>query len=93
MATKLTEYDPAEDLGNEQDQAELVSEALATGDPEFIKQALNTVARAQNMTQIAQKAGITRQALYKALGEGGDPKLSTLMGVMKAMGLKLHASA
>lgn len=91
MATKLTRYDPAEDLGDPNDQAELIAEAFATGDPAFIKAALNTAARAQNMSQIAERAGITRQALYKALSEGGDPKLSTLLGVTKAMGIQITA--
>lgn len=93
MVTKLTKYDPAEDLGEPNDQAELVAQAFETGDAAFIKAALNTVARAQNMSQIAEKAGITRQALYKALSEGGDPKLSTILGVTKAMGIQISASA
>jgi probable addiction module antidote protein len=45
------------------------------------------------MTQIAKEAGVTREALYKALTAGGDPKLSTLLGVIKALGLKLTAQA
>lgn len=92
MALKLTKYDPAQDLGNPKDQADLIAEAFQTGDPAFIKAALNTVARAQNVTQLAEKAGITRQALYKALSEDGDPKLSTLLSVTKAMGIELSAT-
>lgn len=93
MTLKLTKYDPAEDLGDPQAQAELISDAFASGDPAYIKVALNTVARARNMTQIAENAGITRQALYKALSEDGDPKLSTLIGVTKAMGIQISATA
>ncbi len=92
MVLRVTKYDPAEDLGNSHDQAELIAEAFETGDPAFIKAALNTVARAQNMSQIAEKAGISRQALYKALSQDGDPKLSTLLGVIKAMGIQISAN-
>lgn len=91
MVTKLTKYDPAEDLGDPADQADLVADAFESGDPAYIKAALNAVARAQNVTHLAEKAGITRQALYKALSEDGDPKLSTLLGVTKAMGIQIRA--
>lgn len=92
MVTKLTKYDPAEDLGDPGDQAELVADAFESGDPEYIKAALNTVARAQNVSELAKKAGITRPAIYKALGEDGDPKLSTLLSVIKAMGFRISAA-
>ena len=45
------------------------------------------------MTQVARDAGVSREALYKALNGSGDPKLSTMLGVMKALGLKLRAEA
>ena len=41
------------------------------------------------MTKIAAEAGVTREALYRALSEDGDPQLSTLLGVAKALGLTL----
>ncbi len=44
------------------------------------------------MTAIAKEAGVTREALYKALSDDGDPKLSTLLGVAKALGVKLSAT-
>ena len=53
--------------------------------------ALGIVARARGMTSIARDAGVTREALYKALSENGDPKLSTLMGVVRALGVTLTA--
>ncbi len=44
------------------------------------------------MTSIGKEAGVTREALYKALSENGDPKLSTLVGVLKALGVNISAS-
>ena len=70
-------------------QAALLEDALALGDPAHIAGVLGIIARARGMTDTAAKAGVTREALYKALSSKGDPKLSTLLGVFKALGLKM----
>ena len=72
-------------------QAELISEAFATGDPKFIAHALGTVARARGMTVVARESGVSREALYRALSEKGDPRLSTLTNVLSALGFSLEA--
>jgi probable addiction module antidote protein len=64
---------------------------LETGNAGYIAAALGTVARARGMAKIARKAGVTRSSLYKALSPEGDPQLTTLLGVMKALGVKLTA--
>ena len=69
-------------------QALLLTDALETGDCAYIAHAFGVIAKARGMTGIARDAGVTREALYKALSEKGDPKLSTLLGVAKALGLK-----
>ena len=89
MPIETIPYDPAEDLVEEKDQVELLAEAFASGDQKFIAAALGAVARARGMSSVAEKAGVTRPALYKALSKTGDPQLSTLLGVVKALGLKL----
>ena len=89
MPIKTIPYDPADDLADEKDQVELLAEAFASGDQKFIASALGAVARARGMSTIAEKAGVTRPALYKALSETGHPQLSTLLGVVNALGLKL----
>ena len=89
MPIKTIPYDPAKDLVDDKDQVELLAEAFASGDRKFIAAALGAVARARGMSTIAEKAGVTRPALYKALSETGDPQLSTLLGVVNALGLKL----
>ena len=91
MAIKTTKWDSAEFLDTPEAVAAYIEAAFEDGDPAVIKNALGTVARAKGMTAIAQEAGVTRMALYKALSEEGDPRLSTVLGVMKAFGIQLSA--
>lgn len=70
-------------------QAELLRDAFESGDAGYIADALGIVARARGVTQVAESAGLTRAALYKGLTKSGDPKLSTLLGVLKAAGFEL----
>lgn len=93
MALETTLFDAAEYLDTSDSQMELLADAFETGDPAYIAHALGVVARARGMSGIAKEAGVTREALYRALSETGDPRLSTLLGVVKALGLKLSASA
>lgn len=89
MALETIPFDAAEFIDSAEGQAEFLAEAFETGDATFIANALGVVARARGMTSIAKDAGVTREALYKALSEKGDPRLSTLLGVMKALGVRL----
>lgn len=91
MAIETVPFDPAEHLGSVEGQAELLADAFASGDPSYIANALGIVARARGMTAVAKEAGVTREALYKALRPDGDPRLSTLLGVTKALGMKITA--
>ncbi len=88
--TTTVPFDAARFLTTIESQRELLADALETGDPTYIAIALGTIARARGMTDVAQQAGVTREALYKALSPTGDPRLSTLMGVMKALNLELR---
>jgi probable addiction module antidote protein len=92
MAIKTKPFDAAEYLDDAESQAELLSDAFDSGDAGYIRHALGVVARARGMTTVAREAGVTREALYKALSEDGDPKLSTLLGVTKALGVRLKAA-
>jgi probable addiction module antidote protein len=93
MAITIRRWDAAEHLETEEDYAVFLADAMESGDRDVIVLALNTVARARGMTQIAKDAGIARQALYKSLGEKGNPTLSTLLGVMKSLGVKITVTA
>jgi len=72
-------------------QTELLNDALASGDAGYVAHALGVIARARGMAGVAQESGLTREALYKSLSETGDPKLTTLLGVTRALGMTLLA--
>lgn len=92
MAVKTVPFDPAEFLDTEEAQAVYLDEAFATGDLAFIGKSLGVVARARGMTDIAKGAGVSRESLYRALSEEGNPELGTLLKVMGAMGLQLRVA-
>ena len=71
-------------------QTYLLENALAEGNPAYLADVLGIIARARSMTEVATKASVTREALYNALSLKGDPKLSTLQGVLKALDLKMR---
>ena len=91
MTIETEPFDASEFLTSAESQAELPADAFESGDATYIAHALGIIAKAKGMTSVARDAGVTREALYKALSEKGDPRLSTLLGVAKALGLKLKA--
>lgn len=93
MVLKTTVWDASEYLDSPEAIASYFEAVFEDGDPALIAAALGDVARAMGMTEIASKAGVTREALYKALSPTGDPRLSTFLGVMKALGIKLSPTA
>ena len=86
---KTIPFDPADYLDTPESQQELLADAAESGDPRYIAAALGAIARARGMSKVAKAAGVTREALYRALSEDGDPRLSTLLGVARALGLRL----
>jgi len=92
MPLKTLPYDPAEDLKSPESQAELLNDALESGDAGYVANALGIIARARGMSQVAREAGLSREALYKGLSDSGDPRLSTLIGVARALGFKLRVA-
>lgn len=88
---KTEAFDAARYLTTPDAQAELLSDALASDSAAYVAQALGVIARARGMTDVAREAGVTREALYKSLSEDGDPRLTTLLGVMRALGMTLSA--
>ena len=93
MKIKTTPFDPADFLDTQETQLELLADAVETGDARYIANALGAIARARGMARVAEEAGLTRQALYRSLSETGDPRLTTLLGVAKSLGLKLTFKA
>jgi len=66
--------------------------ALEGGDPKLVAAALGNIARAKGMTEIARDAGLGRECLHKALSSSGNPELGTVLKLISALGLQLHAS-
>ncbi|PSB37371.1 addiction module antidote protein [Aphanothece minutissima] len=90
--TETTVWDPVNHLKNSQDMAAYLEAALEDGDPHLVAAALGDFARAKGMSQVARDAGLGRESLYKALSSSGNPELATVLKVISALGLQLHAS-
>lgn len=86
-------WDAAEHLETEEDMAIYLDVALEDGDPSLIVAALGDIARARGMSQIARDTGLGRESLYKALSPRGNPEFATVLKVVRALGLELHAQA
>ena len=95
MTEQLTHFDTVDYLKTPEEMAAYLDACFEEdpGDGSLIRAALNDIARAQGMTQIARETGLGRESLYKALGSKGNPEFTTIIKVMKALGLKLHATA
>jgi probable addiction module antidote protein len=90
-----TRYDVAEHLRSPEEMAAFLEACLeeADGDASFIAKALGDIARAKGMAQVAKEAGLSRESLYKALSGERSPDFDTILKVVGALGLKLHAEA
>lgn len=89
MAIKTIPFEASRYLKSPKAQAELLADAVESGDAGYIATALGVIARARGMAEVASEAGITREALYKSLSASGDPRLTTLLGVTKALGIEV----
>jgi probable addiction module antidote protein len=93
--TETSPYDVAEHLRTPEEMAAYLDACIeeADGDAAFIAKALGDIARAKGMSQVARDAGLSRESLYKALSGERAPSFDTVLKVMGALGLKLHAAA
>lgn len=90
--TETRPWNAADYLSTEAEIVAYIDAAFEDGDPALIAAALGDVARAKGMTKVASDAGLGRESLYKALSPGGNPELATVVKVMRALGLRLHAA-
>lgn len=90
---KTSRYDVAEHLRTPEEMAAYLEACLeeAGGDAAFIAKALGDIARAHGMTDVAREAGLSRESLYKALSGERVPSFETVLKVIGALGLTLHA--
>jgi probable addiction module antidote protein len=91
--TKTRRWDAAEYLRDDADMAAYLEAALEDGDPKLITLVLGDIARAKGMAKLARATGLGRESLYKALSAEGNPEFATVLKVIRALGLKLHAEA
>ncbi|OOE95965.1 addiction module antidote protein [Salinivibrio sp. AR640] len=83
-------FDPAELLDNQEALQAYLDEAVQTGDPAFITDALGVIARAKGMADIAKQTGLSRETLYRTLSQKGNPNLKTLIAIVNALGVELR---
>lgn len=93
--TRTSRYDVAEHLRTPGEMAAYLEACLeeAGGDAAFVAKALGDIARAKGMTEVARDAGLSRESLYKALSGERNPNFETILKVIGALGIKLHAEA
>lgn len=85
-----TSFDESRYLSTDEEVAEYITEALMSGDLEYVLHAIGVAAKARGMTQIAEQTGLSRESLYKSLRSDGAPKFETIGLVLQALGLRLR---
>jgi probable addiction module antidote protein len=93
MPIETKPWDAAEVLNTPADIAAYLDTYLEDGTPDELLRALGTIARSRGVSALARETGISREALYRAFGDGGNPTLDTLLRVLKAFGLRLKIAA
>jgi probable addiction module antidote protein len=88
MPLETTKWDASEHLDDVEAINAYLEAVFEDGDPAVVAYALGNIARAKGMSRVAKEAGVSREALYRALSQTSDPKLSTVLGVMKALGMR-----
>ena len=93
--SRTVAYDVAAQLRTPEEMAAYLDAWLveAPDDIAGIARAIGDIARAKGMSQVAREAGLSRESLYRALSEGGNPSFATILKVTKALGVRLHAEA
>lgn len=91
IAEKLSTYDPAMALVDDEEISFFMADAFETGDASYITNALGIVALAKGMAEIAKQTGLSREQLYRSFSERGNPTLKTTLAIAKALGIELTA--
>ena len=91
----LKPFDATDYLQSDEDCAQYLQACMdeAPEDAALFTKAMGDIARARGMMQLARDTGITREGLYKALGEQGNPSFATVVKVMHALGLQFNVGA
>ena len=87
---EVTDFNVADYIDDERDAVGFLNAIIETGRPELLQAALGDIARSRGMTELSRKTGVTRDGLYKALGETGNPSYDLVRRVLEAFGLRLQ---
>lgn len=90
MTIETRPWDPVERLSTLEAQEAYLEAAFEEGDPDLIVAVIGDIARARGMSEIAAKANVSREVMYKSFRQGGNPTLNTLSQVARALGYKLN---
>ena len=90
---KTRPFDVAEHLATAEDIVAYLEAVFEDGDPQLIAAAIGDVARAYGMARIAEEAGLSREGLYRSLSSEGNPQISTVIKVLRVLGVRLEAHA
>jgi probable addiction module antidote protein len=90
---RVTEFDPSAFLDDDEVVAEYLTAALEDENPDVFLAAVGNVAKARGMSAIAERSGLGRESLYKALASGAKPRYDTVLKVLQSLGVKLSVSA
>lgn len=89
---KASDFDVLEYLDSEEAMAAYLNAALEEGDVSMVSVALGDIARAKGMTKLSKETGVTRDGLYKALSQTGNPSFDLVQRVVNALGLKIEVA-
>lgn len=92
MALETFPWDVTEHLDSEEAIAAYLDAVFEDGDPKLIAAAIGDVARARGMSEIAEKSGLSRESLYRALSSDGNPEMATVLKVMRALGMRVSVT-
>lgn len=92
MVVKTTKWDIQDYLKTPEEISAYLDAVLEDGDSALIQAAIGEVAKAAGMSMLARETGLAREGLYKSLSSEGNPSFSTIIKVLKALGLELHVS-
>jgi probable addiction module antidote protein len=87
--TDFAVFDAVEYLKTDKDMADYLNAVLDDGDPALFVAAIGDIAKAKGMMEISKRSGVTREALYRALKLGSQPRFETVAKVINALGMRL----
>ncbi|MEO5332192.1 MAG: putative addiction module antidote protein [Magnetococcus sp. YQC-5] len=91
MKPVITDFDPSVYLDNEEVIAEYLSQIMDDGNTDELLTALGHIAKARGMSQLSQSTGLGRESLYKVFAPGAKPRFDTVMKIIRALGIRIHA--